>query len=160
GYDPAMPPVAIQAPGTPSRRERFRAYMARMAAAADPALAIQQQMYVPPPRSLADALVRHLEIEPAGRHMVVGGVGSGKTTQLLRAPKALTSTPDMCAAYIDVSQKQDLVKLKPGCLVALAGMALLDQLPAATEGRQAFAAWANGFECEPWELDADREDIV
>jgi hypothetical protein len=138
-----------------SRRRRFRSYMARMAAAADPTRAIEQQMYVRPPRPLADELVGRLEIEPAGRHLVVGGIGSGKTTQLLMATQALNSIPDMCAAYIDVSRKQDLVKLKPGCLVALAGLALLEHLPKEMEGRQEFAAWANGFEWDPRELEPD-----
>jgi energy-coupling factor transporter ATP-binding protein EcfA2 len=127
--------------------------MARMAAAAPPRLAIEQQMYVPPPRPLANTLVRHLEIEPTGRHLVVGGIGSGKTTQLLLATQVLNAMPDMCAAYIDVSSKQDLVKLKPGCLVALAGLALLEHLPPDTTGRKVFTDWANGFECEPWELE-------
>jgi hypothetical protein len=140
-----------------SRRERFRSYMARMAAAADPALAIEQQMYVPPPRPLADELVGRLEIEPAGRHLVVGGIGSGKTTQLLLATQALNAMPDMCAAYIDVSQKQDLVKLKPGCLVALAGLALLEHLQKETEDRDGFVNWANGFEYDPRELETDAD---
>ncbi|TMQ04606.1 MAG: hypothetical protein E6J90_51035 [Deltaproteobacteria bacterium] len=155
-----MPPVAAHAPGAMSRRARFRGYMARMAAAADPTLAIEQQMYVPPPRALAEVLVRHLEIEPAGRHLVVGGIGSGKTTQLLLATQALNSMPDMCAAYIDVSRKRDLVKLKPGCLVALAGLALLEHLPTAPEGGKGFASWANGYACEPWELEYDDGQFV
>jgi hypothetical protein len=138
-----------------SRRERFRSYMTRMAAAADPTLTIEQQMYVRPPRPLADELVGRLEIEPAGRHLVVGGIGSGKTTQLLMAAQALNAMPDMCAAYIDVSQKQDLLKLKPGCLIALAGLALLEHLPKETEAREVFVGWANGFMCEPWELEFD-----
>jgi hypothetical protein len=164
-----MPPVAAQAPGAMSRRERFRSYMARMAAAADPVLAIEQQMYVRPPRPLAEDLVGRLEIEPAGRHLIVGGIGSGKTTQVLMATQALNSIPDMCAAYIDVSRKQDLVKLKPGCLVALAGLALLEHLPEETvqrprrdpsEGRKGFIDWANGFECEPWELENDEDRLI
>lgn len=143
-----------------SRRKRFRSYMARMAAAADPALAIEQQMYVRPPRPLADELVGRLEIEPAGRHLVVGGIGSGKTTQLLMATQALNSISDMCAAYIDVSRKQDLVKLKPGCLVALAGLALLEHLPKATPGRNLFVDWAHGFESEHWTSENDEGRFV
>lgn len=156
-----MSPVAAPAPtpGAMSRRERFRGYMGRMAAAADPRLAIDQQMYVAPPRPLAEVLVRHLEIEPTG-HLVVGGIGSGKTTQLLLATQALSSMSDMSAAYIDVSQKQDLVKLKPGCLVALAGLALLEHLPASIAGRKEFVDWANGFECDPWELTLGDEQFV
>ena len=64
GYDLFMPSVAAQAPGAMSRRERFRSYMARMAAAADPTLAIEQHMYVRPARPLAEDLVGRLEIEP------------------------------------------------------------------------------------------------
>jgi energy-coupling factor transporter ATP-binding protein EcfA2 len=152
-----MPLVAAQAHEPVSRRERFRGYMARMAAAADPVLAIEQQMYVPPPRPLAEALVRHLEIEPAGRHLVVGGIGSGKSTQLLLATQALSSMSDMCAAYIDVGYSQDLVRLKPGCLVALAGLALLEHLPKKTEGRSEFVAWANGFDADPREMEGDQD---
>lgn len=156
----AMTAAAAHASGSGPRRERFRSYMARMAAAADPGLAIEQQMYVPPPRALAEALVRHLEIEPAGRHLVVGGIGSGKTTQLLMATQALRAIPDMSAAYIDVSRQQDLVKLKPGCLVALAGLSLLEHLPPTIADRKGFVAWATGFECEPWELGDDAEQFV
>ncbi|HET7504228.1 MAG TPA: hypothetical protein VFK02_24575 [Kofleriaceae bacterium] len=155
-----MPPVAAQAPGTMSRRERFRGYMVRMAAAADPTLAIEQQMYVSPPGPLADVLVRHLEIEPSGRHLVVGGIGSGKTTQLLLATQALNAMSDMYAAYLDVSSKQDLVRLKPGCLVALAGLALLEHLPAEMADRSGFVNWASGFEYDPWEVEPDDDGYV
>ena len=98
-----------------TRRERFRQYMTRVAAAADPALAIEQKLYVHPPNAISDVIVHHLEIEPTSRHLVVGSIGSGKTTQLLVATQALNALPDLRAVYVDVSQKQDLFKLKPGC---------------------------------------------
>lgn len=124
--------------------------MARVAAAAEPSLAITQGLYVSPPHAISDAVVRHLEIEPTSRHLVVGTIGSGKTTQLLVATQALNALPDVCAVYIDVSRKQDLVKLKPGCLVALAGLAMLDNLELAeSPDPMWFKQWALGYTDDP-----------
>jgi len=164
-----------------TRRERFKQYMTRVAAAADPALALEQKLYVHPPNAISDLIVRHLEIDPASRHLVVGGIGSGKTTQLLVATRELNALPDMRAVYIDVSQKQDLVKLKPGCLVALAGLALLEGrgLPEGGElsallphiearlrvdhnERNSFIKWANGYWIDPveeYELDDHLREV-
>jgi len=132
--------------------------MTRVAAAAEPSLAISQGFYVPPPNAIADVVVRHLEIDPTSRHLVVGSIGSGKTTQLLVATEALNALPDMCAVYIDVSRKQDLVKLRPGCLVALAGLALLDSLEGLVEPSPHpvwFKHWALGYTKDPRAYDED-----
>jgi hypothetical protein len=137
--------------------------MTRVAAAAEPSLAIDQGLYVAPPNALADVVVRHLEIDPTSRHLVVGSIGSGKTTQLLVATEALNAVPDMCAAYIDVSRQQDLVKLRPGCLVALAGLALLDRLEpiVASSGASTwFKHWALGYTEDPRAFDDDEYDGV
>jgi hypothetical protein len=122
--------------------------MTRVAAAAEPSLAIKDGLYVPPPNALADVVVRHLEIDPTSRHLVVGSIGSGKTTQMLVATEALNALPDMRAVYIDVSRMQDLVKLRPGCLVALAGVALLDRLEGMAKPSphaKWFKQWALGY---------------
>jgi hypothetical protein len=126
--------------------------MTRVAAAAEPSFAINQGLYVPPPNAIADIVVRHLEIDPMSRHLVVGSIGSGKTTQLLVATEALNALPDMCAVYVDVSRKQDLVRLTPGCLVALAGLALLDNLEGLGEPSPYptwFKHWALGYTEDP-----------
>lgn len=145
-----------------SRRERFRQYMTRVAATAEPSLAIKQGLYVPPPNAIADVVVRQMEIDPTSRHLVVGSIGSGKTTQLLVATEALNALPDVCAAYIDVSRKQDLVKLRPGCLVALAGLALLDRLEGLTEPSPYptwFKHWALGYTEDPRDYAGDEDDF-
>jgi hypothetical protein len=135
--------------GSMTRRERFKQYMTRVTAAADPALAIERGFYVPPPNPISDLIAWHLEIDPTSRHLVVGSIGSGKTTQLLVATKQLNTLPDIRAVYVDVSQKQDLVKLQPGCLVALAGLALLEnpllQLVVDDGDCNGFTKWANGY---------------
>lgn len=124
--------------------------MTRVAAAADPALTIERGLYVQPPNAISDLIVRHLEIDPASRHLVVGSIGSGKTTQLLVATQALNAVPDIRAVYVDVSQKQDLVKLTPGCLVALAGLALLEGQPLIDgDEHRSFTSWANGYWLDP-----------
>lgn len=136
-----------------TRREKFRAYMTRVAAAASPSLAIEQHLYVHPPSASSDLIVARLEIDPSSRHLVVGGIGSGKTTQLLKVQERLNGLGDVVAEYIDVSEKQDLAQAAPGCLVALAGLKLIERMREAgikwTVKRaglslQAFEAWALG----------------
>ncbi|WP_437765089.1 hypothetical protein WMF27_31810 [Sorangium sp. So ce281] len=116
-----------------TRLERFRAYMARMNPVADPGAALREKLYVTPPgRSVADELATRLELEPASTHLVIGGIGSGKTSELLMAAERLGSTlPEAgdLAEYIDVSRRHDLdASGLSGVLVALAGQSLVRQV--------------------------------
>ena len=108
-----------------TRRKRFRAYMANVEPATDPRSAIERGLYIHPPTALANQIVARYEIEPTSRQLIVGGIGSGKTTQLLVCAEALNRIDDLAATYIDVSSIQDLGKLRPGCLVTLAANELL-----------------------------------
>jgi hypothetical protein len=97
--------------------------MERLDAAADPRSALARGLYVSPAaRSVADEVAGRLALHPASAHLIVGGIGSGKTTQLLVAEERLRQIPDMQAVYLDVSREQDLHKLRAGVLVALAGL--------------------------------------
>ncbi len=112
-----------------TRLQRFRAYMARMNPVADPALAIREGLYVAPPgRSVAEELASGLELEPVSTHLVLGGIGSGKTSELLKAVTQLgTSLPEAGdhLEYIDVSQQHDLgIGKMSGVLTALTGLSL------------------------------------
>ena len=108
-----------------TRLERFRGYMARLNPAGSPRAAVDAGLYVPRPgRSTADEIAARLELDPASSHLVVGGIGSGKTTQLLVAGDRLASLPDTHAEYIDVAELHDLGQLEPGILIVLAGAAL------------------------------------
>jgi hypothetical protein len=109
--------------------QRFRAYMARMSPSGDPQAAMRDGLYVPPPgRSVADDLAMRLELEPASTHLVLGGIGSGKTSELLRAAERLRSSADATGdhiEYFDVSRQHDLsAGGLSGVLVALAGESL------------------------------------
>lgn len=111
--------------------QRFRAYMARMNPVADPAQAIQQGLYVPPPGpTVAEQLARRLELEPASTHLILGGIGSGKTSELLQTKARLEgrlSEVGDHVEYIDVSRKHDLcVPELSGVLVALSGLSLAE----------------------------------
>ncbi len=134
--------------------------MARVNGAADPADSISQGFYIAPKDSVARRIAARLDLRPASSHLVVGGVGSGKTTQLLITRDILLAEhPDAVAVYVDLSLHQDLDKLQPGSLLALAGLTLCDAAaPSVTvQGLQkSFQRWATGqFDAETVEVDDD-----
>lgn len=106
--------------------------MACLDAGADPRDAIKRGMYVRrvvrKGRTLHEEIAGRLELQPASTHLVVGGIGSGKTTQLLVAEQRLKSHGDNIALYIDVSTKHDISKLGPKVLLVLAGLRLAPML--------------------------------
>lgn len=134
-----------------SRRERFRAYMARVDPAANPLTAIEQGFYVSPPAAIANQIVGRFEIEPTARQLMVGGIGAGKSTQLLVCAKSLNQIADIFAAYIDVAAHQDLAKVRPGCLLALASEELLKQATPDRSVRVRVSAWVRGYEPGPYD---------
>ena len=68
--------------------------------------------YVEPPgKSVARDLAARLEIKPNTSHVVLGGVGSGKTTQLKRVCEQLNRIEDTQALFVDVSEYTDLGSL-------------------------------------------------
>lgn len=134
-----------------TRLQRFRAYMAQLDAAANPRHALKRDLYVAPPyRSLADELAARLQLNPASSHLVVGGVGSGKTTQLLVAQQSISQLQDMAAPYVDVSTRHDLARMQEGVLVVLAGLQLLKltksvKTAEVNDAAQSFRQWAHGY---------------
>jgi len=133
-----------------TRLERFRGYMARLNPASSPAQAVKEGLYLPRPgRSTADQISARLEIDPTSSHLVVGGIGSGKTTQLLVSRDRLAALSDTHAEYIDVAALHDLARLEPGILTVLAGLALSRLVgptdnKAAQAAKRRFAHWAHG----------------
>jgi hypothetical protein len=112
---------------TVDRRARFRDYMRRLDPTASPALAMDEGFYVPPPSAVASRIGARLDIEPSSSHLLLGGIGSGKTTELLAVRSHLLSTiPDAGVVMVDVLTRQRESKLEPGILLVLAGVELLD----------------------------------
>jgi hypothetical protein len=132
--------------GKATRRERFRAFMSSVDPAANPLSAIERGFYVQPPGAIANQIVGRFEIEPASRQLVVGGVGSGKTTQLLVCTARLNEIPDIAATYVDVSERQDLGSVRPGCLAALAACGMVDNIESVDKRlKDTVTAWAHGY---------------
>ena len=147
--------------------------MESLTTGATPGQAIEQGLYVPTPGGgVAERLVPRIDLRPASTYLVVGGIGTGKTTQLLMAVKKLEELPDVHPLYLDVSAHHDLGQLRSGVLVAVAGLALdrlltLVKSDAAMPVRREFRKWAGGHtkrykqeEYEYWEDDCDFEPSV
>lgn len=133
-----------------SRLEKFRTYMARLNPAASPMQAFVEGLVVPRPgRSTAEQIAARLELDPTSSHLVIGGIGSGKTTQLLITCGRLNQLADTHAEYIDVSEMHDMSRMDPGTLIVVAGLAA-GRLLEPTDDRAAHAAgeqfrrWAHG----------------
>ncbi len=110
------------------RLTRFRAYMAALNPT-DASSAVASGHYVPTPgRVPAERLAARLQLQPAASMALVGGIGSGKSTQLLVLRDKLAQAGDMCAISIDVAEKQDLSRMTSSVLVLLAGLAIGERL--------------------------------
>lgn len=142
--------------------------MVRFNPAADPLVAVREGFYVARPgHSAAVAIAARVELDPRSSHLVVGGIGSGKTTQLLVACDRVGRLDDMRAAYVDVGQLHDLSHMNPGTLLVVAGVALArmtkdDLGPEAEHARERFSQWAFGHrewvDFEPDYSEDGRED--
>ncbi len=108
-----------------NRLQIFRERMAAFEGAANPQEAIESGYYVRAPgQLLAEKLSARVALRPASSHLLIGGIGSGKTTQLLMACENLKQIGDIYPIYIDVSLYTDISKIKSGVLTAIAGVEL------------------------------------
>ena len=88
---------------------------------------IEGGYYVEPPgRTVAHDLGPRLELEPTSSHIVLGGVGSGKTTQLMVMCDRLNRVDDILALFIDVTEHCDPHQLQTDRLDAVVAKQLLD----------------------------------
>lgn len=94
--------------------------MRRLDPTGDPAQAVESGFYVPPPNAVSQRIATRLELEPGSSHLLVGGIGSGKTTELIAIERYLAEVEDLFTVRIDVPSRHRLDKLKPGVLLALA----------------------------------------
>jgi hypothetical protein len=111
----------------PERLARFRQLRARLDPAGDPSSAFAKGLYVAAKDSVSQRLTAELTLAPSSTHLLVGGVGSGKTTELLSARRQLNELPDTFALYIDVSEQHDICKMVPGAILIQAGIALAEE---------------------------------
>jgi hypothetical protein len=111
------------------RRERFRAYMQTFNPTAPPQDAIEAGLVC---EELHGSLFRKLagraDLERGSQQLLVGGVGSGKTTELILAARSLEQEGHVLPLYIDISAETDLSSLNSGALLATFGLHLTRRL--------------------------------
>jgi hypothetical protein len=122
-------------PTVEDRLARFRAMMAKLDATGDPARALERELYVTFPGAVGAKIAGRLELRPASTHLVVGGVGSGKTTELLQVRARLSSVPDTKAIYIDVTRQHDIARMGPGVVALQAALAIASFVTESIESR-------------------------
>jgi hypothetical protein len=107
-----------------NRREKFRAYMRAFNPSA-PALEVIKAGLILEDlhQSFHKSLAARADLEPGSQQLVIGGIGSGKTTELLLARQMLSSEK-VLALYIDITGETDLSELNSGALMASFGLRL------------------------------------
>jgi hypothetical protein len=118
-----------------NRLDFFRQQMAAFEGSTNPEKAIDSGYYVPEPRkSVSDLIAGRLALRPASTHLILGGIGSGKTTQLLVTRDRINDLLDNAYVhYLDVSTYTDISNISPGVLVAMVGLSLAKLLENSTE---------------------------
>ena len=137
-----------------TRRERFRQTLMRL----DPiaTTTVESGWIRPPPDSFLERMQAALELDLPRRYLLMGGVGSGKTTELLRLKQELERDPKRLVIYLDVSEHAEPTSLKAGAILAMIGIALCDLRPSELlnsglrpEDREWFHNYAFGIERYP-----------
>lgn len=90
-----------------NRRDRFRQQIARLEGAKNPRTAIEEGFFVPRP-TRGERLLRQIELEASALRIIVGPIGSGKSTELLWLERALGEVADVWSMYVDVEGLSDL----------------------------------------------------
>jgi hypothetical protein len=137
-----MPQVLPPHPIALIRRDRFREYMKRLRPTAPARQAIEAGLVVGDLHgALYQKLAARADLEPGSQQLLVGGIGSGKTTELLLAEKWLNEQGNTLSLFIDISAETDLSGLNSGALLAAFGLHLVrafskEQLQAALAPEQ------------------------
>ena len=110
------------------RLKFFRRLMSAFEGTSNPQRAVERGFYVNLPNNPVGEITRRIELRPSSAHLLCGGIGSGKTTQLLLVQQTLNELEDIKAIYIDVSLIIDISNLQSGALIAIAGLELIKLL--------------------------------
>ena len=109
------------------RLQFFREQMAAFEGSSDPQKAIEKGYFIKQPRSsLASTIANRIALRPSSSHLLIGGIGSGKTTQLMMARDLINEIEDIHAIYVDASLYTDISEIQPGALIAIVGLVLSD----------------------------------
>jgi hypothetical protein len=118
-----MPSSITASEGQLSRRNKFRAYMQTFNPTAPARDVIEAGLVC---EDLHHSLFRNLagraDLEPGSQQLLLGGIGSGKTTELLLCERWLREQGHVLPLYIDISAETDLSSLSSGSLAACFGV--------------------------------------
>ncbi len=105
------------------RRQRFRKFMRSFNPTASAKAAIGDGLICQfPGRSVFKKLAAGADLTLGSQQLLVGGIGSGKTTELMLAGQELARNKNTLPIYIDVSAETDLSTVNSGALLASLGM--------------------------------------
>ena len=132
------------------RLKFFRRLMSAFEGTSNPQRAVERGFYVNLPNSPVETITRRIELSPSSVHLLFGGIGSGKTTQLLLTQKHLNELEDIKAIYVDVSLLTDISNLQSGALIVIAGLELIKILekvdnPEIEKSKQIIKNAAHGY---------------
>ncbi|PSB56585.1 hypothetical protein [Chamaesiphon polymorphus] len=114
-----------------NRLELFRSQIAAFDGAADPMSAISKGYFIEEPhQSSTNALFKRISLRPQSKILLIGGIGSGKTTQLLKLQQLFQQAPDtgIYPHYVDVTEYAKPSDLKVGTLDAIVALELMTLL--------------------------------
>ncbi len=110
------------------RLKFFRRLMSAFEGTSNPQRAVERGFYVNLPNNPVGVITGKIALRPSSVHLLFGGIGAGKTTQLLLTQQALNELEDITAIYVDVSLVTDISDLQSGALIAIAGLELIKTL--------------------------------
>ncbi len=120
-----MPTTVSKSEQSSKRRGRFREYMRKLNPTAPARTTIESGLVVEDLHgSLFKTLAARADLDPGSQQLLVGGIGSGKTTELLMAEQWLEQQGRTLPVYVDVSSETDLSGLNSGALLAGFGLHL------------------------------------
>jgi len=113
------------------RRQVYRPFLERLNPIGSQNLPAGDLIVVPDhdPRDTGEppihvALANTAELTRGSQMALVGGIGSGKTTELLLTQKELSRHADAVNILVDMADYTDLSQISPGAILATAGMQL------------------------------------
>jgi hypothetical protein len=110
-----------------NRLERYRGVRARLDPSGDPAAAMATA-YVALPRAASSRIAAELALAPTSSHLLIGGVGSGKTTELLAVQSQLGHVDSRSAGSTSMSASGTTSRMVPGAIAVQVGLALAGTL--------------------------------
>ena len=150
-----MTPAVADALQRKDRLERYRSLRARLDPTGDPAHAMASS-YVTSSRAVSTRIAGELALSPVSSHLLVGGVGSGKTTELLAVQARLPQIDEgMRGVYIDVSKENDVARMTSTWIMLEVGAALANMasepeaVAVANEYHRAVRDWDGPPSLEP-----------